>query len=212
MYKQYLRLENIHLPEIKKVEGEFRRTIKKRSSFRNFSGRPIDMTTLGDILYFGLGTMRLNPFEALNPFRAYPSAGAKYPLEVYVLVLSGKDINSGLYHYNPEGHSLDTLLLEIRQSKIDKIWLNKKQFQFKKASVLLIITSIFHRTTDKYGERGIMFPYIEAGHLAQNIYLLTTLMGLGCCAIGILNEDPVIKLLDINPRDEYPIYYLALGY
>lgn len=210
MHKRYPRLKHIELPDVKQVTGELRSLIKKRESFRNFSNKTIDKKTLSDILYYSTGIIRPNPIEDTNPFRAYPSAGAKYPLEVYPLILNGQDISPGLYHYNPSAHCLEVLLQPVLPEEIDPLWIERQQW-FKKASVVLLITAVFHRTTNKYGEKGIMFPYIESGHLVQNVYLLTTSLGIGCCAIGQLNEEPVIKLLDINPRDEYPVYYVALG-
>lgn len=210
MHKQYSRLKHVALPDVSKSVEEPRGLIKKRASFRDFSEKPIDKATLSEILYYSSSVIRPNPFDNDNPYRAYPSAGAKYPLEIYPLVLFGKDIDPGLYHYSPIMHNLEVLSQSIKKEEISAIWI-KEQSWFKKAAVLLIITSTFHRTTDKYGERGVMFPYIEAGHLAQNVYLIATSLGIGCCAIGMLNDNFVIKLLDINSREEYPIYYLALG-
>lgn len=210
MYKHYSRLKRADLPDVSKLRGELRRLIKKRASFRDFSSKPISKKALSEILYYCCGAMRGNLFEPNNPFRAYPSAGAKYPLEVYPLILLGRDIDPGLYHYNPLAHNLTILLPKIKKEEIDQVWI-KKQPWFKKAAVLLIITAVFYRTTDKYGEKGIVYPYIEAGHLVQNVYLLANSLKLGCCAIGGLNERQIIKLLDINPREEYPIYYVAVG-
>lgn len=210
MHKQYPRFEQIKLPDIKHLTGELRSVIKKRESFRRFSNKPISVDALSDILYHGSGIIRPNPFEDSNPFRTYPSAGAKYPLEVYPLVFNVTNTLPGLYHYNPTVHCLETLLQKIPREEINGIWIGKQKY-FKNAAVILIITAMFQRTVDKYRERGVVFPYIEAGHLVQNVYLLTTSLGIGCCAIGRLNEEPVIKLLDINPREEYPIYYVAIG-
>lgn len=209
MHKSYPRLKRINLPKFAKTADELRRLIKKRRSFRGFSNKPIELQTLLDILYYSAGILRPNPYESLNPFRPYPSGGAKYPLEVYPLVINGKGIKPGLYHYSPSEHSLEVLLQPVLPEEIEPIW--TAQRWFRKAAVIILLTAVFHRTTNKYGKRGVKFPYIEAGHLAQNIYLLATSVNLGCCAIGLLNEDPLIKLMDINPRDEYPVYYVALG-
>jgi len=209
MHKQYPRLPQIILPNVTEPTDQLRTIIKKRESFRNFSGKPIRLAVLSDILYYSAGITRPNPEENLNPFRAYPSAGAKYPLEVYTLVLKGKDIKPGLYHYNPSAHSLEVLLRPVQLKEIEPIWTTQEWF--RKAAVIILLTSVFSRTTSKYGERGIKFPYLEAGHLVQNLYLLATSLNLGCCAIGLLKEELLIKLLDINPREEYPIYYVALG-
>lgn len=209
MKKYYPRLKKIDLPASGEPTGELRKIIKKRESFRDFSKIPIDINTLSDILMYSSGIMRANPSESDNPFRAYPSGGAKYPIEVYPLILSGNDIQAGLYHYNPLCHSLDILLQPVLPSELEGIW--TIQEWFRKAAVIIILTAVFHRTTDKYGERGIKFPYLEAGHLVQNIHLLATSLEIGCCAIGLLNDSALIRLLDLNDEEEYPIYSVALG-
>lgn len=209
MQKHYSRLRRISLPDPGRPSGELRPLIRTRASFREFSGTPIDLGTLSDVLFYSAGIMRPNSTEIENPFRAYPSGGAKYPLEVYPLILSGKDVQQGLYHYNPFSHSLDVLLQPVLSNELDPIWTTQQWF--RKAAVIIILTAIFHRTTEKYGDRGIKFPYLEAGHLVQNVHLLAASLDLGCCAIGLLNEGSLIKLLDINPREEYPIYSVALG-
>ncbi len=209
MHKNYPRLDKLALPDVESI-GELRESIKTRKSFRDFAKKGIDKKTLSDILYHSLAATRCNPNEEFNPFRVYPSAGAKYPIEAYVLIIKGRGIKKGLYHYNPINHELEVLLKTIKTEDIDNIWMPKQRW-FKNASVLIILTSIFHRTTDKYKKRGVLFPYIEAGHIVQNIYLLSASFKIGCCAIGMLNEKSLIKLLDINSRDEYPIYYVVIG-
>jgi SagB-type dehydrogenase family enzyme len=123
--------------------------------------------------------------------------------------LVNDDVQKGLYHYDPLSHSLDVLLVPLKYGDTSKIW--KTQQWFKKASIVLILTAVYTRTTEKYGEKGLPFPFIEAGHIGQNIYLLAQSMKIGCCAIGQFNEKPLCELLDINIFEEYPIYYIALG-
>ncbi|MGA3291634.1 MAG: SagB/ThcOx family dehydrogenase [Candidatus Microgenomates bacterium] len=209
MHKQYPRLPKISL-SIKSRKNGLHDLIKKRSSFREFTGKPITKNVLSEILYYSAGITRQNKIDEDKSFRAYPSAGAKYPLEIYPLILFSKEIVPGLYHYNPVNNNLDILNQEVKKKETDLIWI-KTQPWFKKAAVLLIITATFHRTTDKYKNKGMVFPYIEAGHLVQNVYLTAGSVGLGCCAIGGLHEKQIIQLLDINAREEYPIYYVALG-
>lgn len=139
----------------------------------------------------------------------YSSKGAKYPLEIYPLILFGKDIPQGLYHYNIAAHSLEVLLSPILKSELEGIWIS--QGWFRKAAVILIITAVYQRTTNKYGQSGLPFLFIEAGHLGQNLYLLCETMGIGCSAIGQFRKKELIKLLDIDPNTEIPVYYLALG-
>lgn len=206
LYKHYNRLKSIYLPRFHKRGGQLRKLLITRFSYRKFSAQPFEIKTLSEILFYSAGIVRKSAGQLRRP---YPSAGAKYPLEIYPLVIFGKDIEEGLYHYDPSRHALDVLLSPIKQEELVHIWMGQQWF--RKAAVVLIITAVFERTTEKYGKKGLPFPFIEAGHMGQNIYLLAQSMGVGCCAIGQFNEKELIKLLDINPFNEFPVYYIALG-
>lgn len=206
MSKRYSRLRNIFLPEFPIRKDNLRELLIKRGSYRKFSGKSIKIQQLSEILYYSAGLVR----KSKGKFHlSYPSAGGKYPIEIYPLVLYGGELNNGLYHYNPIEHALDILLTPLKKEDTSSLWMSQKWF--RKASVILILTAVFHRTTDKYGQKGLPFPFIEAGHIGQNIYLLAQSLGIGCCAIGQFKEKKLCKLLDINPFEEYPIYYIALG-
>ena len=206
MNKQYSRLRSIFLPEFPIQKDNLREFLVKRKSFRKFSGKPIRLQQLSEILYYSAGLIRESEGEFHFP---YPSAGGKYPIEIYPLVLCGGELNIGLYHYSPIEHALDILLTPLKKEDTSSIWMSQKWF--RKATVVLILTAVYHRTTDKYGHKGLPFPFIEAGHIGQNIYLLAQSLGIGCCAIGQFKEKQLCRLLDINPFEEYPIYYIALG-
>lgn len=206
MNKKYNRLKSIFLPEFPNRKDDLRNLLIKRASYRKFSKKPISLQQLSEILYYSAGLLR--EFKGRNHF-FYPSAGGKYPIEIYPLVLYGNELRNGLYHYNPMEHSLDILLTPLKKEDTSSIWIGQKWF--RKAAVVLILTAVYHRTTDKYGQKGLPFPFIEAGHIGQNIYLLAESLGIGCCAIGQLKEKQLCRLLDINSFEEYPIYYIALG-
>ena len=207
-FKNYTRLDYVEMKRPTKPNG-FEKFIVGRSSYRGFSKKPANLDQLSKILYFSAGLTRFPQQNLESSRRPYPSAGAKYPLEIYPLVLVGSDIKKGLYHYNVIDHSLEILLLPIRRKDLKDIWMSQKWF--RKASIILIITAIFERTTEKYGQKGIVYSLIEAGHLGQNIYHVAQKISVGCSAIGEFREDAIVKLLDINPDEELPIYYLALG-
>lgn len=164
---------------------------------------------MSELLYFSAGLIEISTqgHEALR--RPYPSAGAKYPLEIYLLVLKNSDLKKGLYHYNVLEHSLDVLVATITLDDIQNIWMTQKWF--KKASIIVIITMIPDRTTRKYGNKGLEFCLLEAGHLGQNIALYCEHLGIGCSSIGEFKKEKLIELLDINPDEEQPVYYLGLG-
>lgn len=181
-----------------------------RRSYRDFSKKPVSLNELSKLLYFSAGiTYWGNSKDIVTTRRTYPSAGAKYPLEIYPLILQESNLKRGLYHYNVIEHSLEILLNQLTPPDTKNIWMSQKWF--RKSSIILIITAVLGRITQKYGEKGIGYSLIEAGHLGQNVYLIANQMGIGCSAIGEFREDGIIKLLDINPDEEIPVYYLALG-
>lgn len=210
-YKIYSRLDHIPLTKPKAKETKLSEVLIARKSSRNFTGRAMKIDELSSILYYSAGcTEEVEKNNKTFHRRPYPSAGARYPLEIYPLVLHGdRDLPKGLYHYNPMSHSLAVLLKKITLNELKTLWLG--QAWAAKASLILIITAVYERTTSKYGNKGISFCLLEAGHLAQNIYLKCQEVGVGCCAIGKLQEEEVIRLLDIKPEEEIPIYYLAIG-
>lgn len=210
MFKNYTRLKYIEIERPKVPPDGLEKLLANRSSYRNFSRKPVSLEQLSEILYFSAGLVRRPQQNPESSRRPYPSAGAKYPLETYPLVLVGSDsLRRGLYHYNVIEHSLEILLQPIKNSDLQDIWMSQKWF--RKASVILIITAVFARITSKYGQRGIGYSLIEAGHLGQNIYLVSQKIGIGSSAIGEFKEEAIVKLLDINPYEELPIYYVALG-
>lgn len=206
MNKLYSRLKNIYLPKFPVRKINLTDLLDHRVSYRKFSKKPVGLKQLSEILFYSAGFIEDAEGKLRRP---YPSAGGKYPIEIYPLVLYGNELQSGLYHYSPTEHALDILLTPLKKEDTSSIWMSQKWF--RKASVILIMTAVYHKTTDKYGEKGLPFPFIESGHIGQNIYLLAQSLGIGCCSIGQFKEKQLCKLLDINPFEEYPIYYVALG-
>jgi SagB-type dehydrogenase family enzyme len=139
--------------------------------------------------------------------RTYPSAGARYPLELYILIQKSDSIKHGLYHYNVKLHALE-YMWKMNKKDIHKIF---KQDFSTKCSGIIIITSVINRSTIKYGERGYTFSYIEAGHIGQNIALLSESIGLKCRPFGIFDNKRLTEFLDINTKEEIIIYTLAIA-
>ena len=170
--------------------------------------------TLGElsyILYFsgGISYKGKNWDEA---YRMYPSAGARYPLEIYLLVIRVKNTLPGIYHYNVKKHSLELLAkysINDLNKMMRKIYCNQELT--KNPSVILIITAVFERTMLKYGERGYRYILLDVGHFAQNVYLTATAIGIGCCTIGGFLDKEITKLLDLERVGEKPMYSIALG-
>lgn len=140
--------------------------------------------------------------DASRGFRTAPSAGALYPLEIYLVT------REGIFHYDYNAHALvQTYKGDIRKSlakaAVEQEWVEK-------APATLVITAVFERTMWKYGERGIGYVYMEVGHVAQNVYLQSVSLGLGSVAVGAFYDEQVQRLLNLS--SEYkPIYMISIG-
>ncbi len=177
-----------------------------RSSKRDFSNEPISYEELSYITYFSLGIKDdSKSFDETR--RMYPSAGARYPIEAYIIVSNVKNFDEGLYHYNVKENSFESLIsgvLDYNPSSPDQTTFSNQP------NVTFILTAVIPRNEVKYGNNAYRFAMLEAGHIGQNIYLTSESQGLGCCALGMFDNDKISKLLDIA-EDELPLYILLVG-
>jgi len=206
-YKTYPRLPNIPLDD-NPPRADFFDLIKKRQSQRDFSGMPVTKKEISLLLKYSCGNMDL--MERGRHRRAQPSGGARFPLEVYTLVFrSGKDLESGVYHYDIENHSLDVLnRMDFSPKDISTLFTYP---WVKDAAVAFVITGMFWRNQNKYGERGYRYVLHEAGHIGQNIYLIAAALELKCCALGGTWDENLEKLIDIDGVTESVVYAVVVG-
>jgi SagB-type dehydrogenase family enzyme len=140
--------------------------------------------------------------------RAYSSAGARYPIEAYILPLKVTELQSSLYHYNVRSHSLEKLWpfsqADINACFPDEGWCSE-------SAVAVVLTACHSRTAMKYGERAYRYCLIEAGQIAQNMQLLCSSEGLACCNFGGFHDDTVMRLLDVDPSEEIVVHTLFFG-
>lgn len=189
-------------------EGKFslEEAIKKRRSERDFKERALTKKELSQILWAAQGITG-EKWQIL--LRSVPSAGALYPLEIYVVIGKIEDFESGIYHYRSESHSLEKILNGDKREKLTEAALGQESIL--KAPITLVISAVFERTTLKYGERGKGYVLIEAGHTAQNAILQATSLGLAACPIGAFDDETVSKVLNLK-KEETPLYILPIGY
>jgi SagB-type dehydrogenase family enzyme len=139
-----------------------------------------------------------------------PSAGATYPLAVYVVV--GADgvegIAAGVYHYQSAEGAL-TLIKEGDQRRALAI-ASLRQMFIADAPASVVITAEYERTTRVYGDRGVRYVMMEAGHVSQNIYLQCEALGLATVAIGAFHDDEVAKVVNV-PSRQRPLYVMPVG-
>ncbi len=209
-YKSYSRMPKIVLPKANGNSADIFSTIEKRKSQRSFSSETITLEELSNLLYFSAGVLS-DPSEQGPYHRAHPSGGARYPLEIYLIVNSRCELKNGIYHYNPKAHSLDSLLpREFLEEEMSELIAEGDSWA-RKAPILIIFSGIFWRSGNKYGDRGLRFLLIEAGHVGQNFLLVGTALGLKLCPVGGTLDYGVEKVLDIDGETEGVIYAIAIG-
>lgn len=169
-----------------------------RRSVRNFSGKKIEPEKVSAILWAAQGITAKD-----SGFRTAPSAGALYPLDVFLLD------EDGVYHYIPDGHKLMKMKNNDLRNELYKACLF--QGPVSEAVINIIITAEYERTTVKYGQRGIRYADMEAGHACQNILLIAVAMELGAVPIGAFRDDDIKKILGL-PADYIPLYVIPVGY
>ncbi len=177
-------------------------SLAHRRSVRQFKNTPLSLNEITWLLWAGQG------ISDPSGYRTAPSAGALYPLELYLIAGMVNGLSAGMYHYRPENHQLiqtlkGDLLDQLANSALG-------QSAIKQAPASLVITAVYERTTGKYGKRGIRYVHMDAGHAAQNICLQATALGLGTVPIGAFQDEQVAQTL-LLPDMETPLYILPMG-
>jgi len=206
-YKSYPRLRQIPLPKTKKLNQDLGKILLSRRSLRNFSNNPIDMRQLATLLILssGISTKGKNWDSAV---RTYPSAGARYPIEVYLIVNNVKALEKGVYHFNIKNNSIE----QMRKGSHKKFLIdNTGQSFVGDSSCVIILSAVLDRTRIKYEERGCRFILMECGHIAQNLYLISEAMKLKCCSIGGFVDEKFNNLLDLQGQSEKTMYLVTIG-
>jgi len=178
--------------------------ILKRRSVRNFSGKPMSTAELSHLLYYSGGITGKQ-----HGLRAAPSAGATYPIEIYPVINNVDGLTTGVYHYLVATHELQSIYDGDFHTGIARAAL--RQNVLAEANVVLVLSVVFQRIQHRYRERGQRYALLEAGHIAQNTYLVATSMGLGTCAIGAFYDDDINRLLGLDGKKESVIYLIAAG-
>jgi len=176
--------------------------LQKRRSARNYKNEPMTIKEISQLLWAAQG------ITAEGLYRTAPSAGALYPLEIYVAAENVKKLNPGLYKYIPKSHEIKMLIDSDIKSDLYKASLS--QSPVMNAPAVIIITGEYSRTTSKYSDRGIRYVHIEAGHAAQNIYLQSVSLNLKTVEIGAFSDRKVKELMKL-PEYENPLVIMPIG-
>ena len=172
--------------------------LSQRRSVREFIEGQLSLEEIGQLLWAAQGIT--NPAG----YRTAPSAGALYPLEVYVIT------QEGVYHYDPQAHSISIQLQGDLRPRLYAAAL--RQEPVLNAPTVFVITAVYERTERKYGkERSPRYVQLEAGHAAQNLLLQAVALGLGAVPIGAFSDDEVKTALSL-PDDRQPLYLIPVGH
>jgi SagB-type dehydrogenase family enzyme len=170
--------------------------IARRRSVRDFTSDSLDLVQISQLLWSAHG------LTSAQGLRAAPSAGACYPLEVYLAC------EHGFFRYEPDGHAL------VKVSEADPrrplAQAAYGQSFISDAAVSIIFAAVYERTTGRYGDRGIRYVHMDVGHAAQNVHLQAEALGLASVPVGAFDDAAVAEVLAI-PAEQKPIYIVPVG-
>jgi len=200
-YKEYPRLPAVKLLK-REEESEFETLLEMRESRRFFSQEPISFEDLSKVLR----SCRIVDVKRSPERRTYPSGGARFPVEMYVLAHNVRGLEEGAYHYNLPKETLE-LLVKKNLKPLSRVVISP---YLENPAVTLVFTSVLSRSEVKYGVRAYPYSLIEAGHMGQNIHLACAEIGIGSCSVSGFVDKVVSDLLDLT-EEEIPLYTISFG-
>lgn len=190
--------EGMSLPGPREVgEMALEKALARRRSVREFSPEEPGLHQAAQLLWAAQG---VTSGEGL---RAAPSAGARYPLETYLVCAYG------LLGYDPAKHAVTKAEAKDIRGPLASACLG--QSFIAEAPVSIIFSAVFERTTSRYGDRGVRYVYMDVGHAAQNVHLQAEALGLCSVPVGAFDDEAVADVLRL-PSDQRPIYIVAIGF
>ncbi len=191
--------EKIKLPPPRTdSEISLEKTLAQRRSIRSFTAEKLTIEEISQLCWAAQGVTRKE-----RSFRTAPSAGALYPLELYLVT------PDGLYHYDPREHELEVLSTEYLRGKLADAAL--RQGAVYSGTCVFVVTAVYARTSKKYGDRAARYVHMEVGHAAENLLLQAVALGLGAVPIGAFYDDRVAEVLSL-PEDHEPLMIIPVGH
>lgn len=198
------RVEIMKLPEPKFIgRTSLEETLLNRRSIREFKDQSLTLADVSQLLWAAQGVT-----EQRRGFRTAPSAGALYPLELYVAVGNVENTASGIYKYRPHEHELVKVADGDVREELCRAALG--QSSVRDGAIVLVFSVVYERTTIKYGDRGIQYAHMEVGHAAQNVYLQAVSLDLGTVVIGAFYDDKVKQVMGMEDS-EIPLCIMPVG-
>lgn len=196
------------------TNSTFLRVLDDRKSIRKYGSRHVTVNDLSYLLYHSARIKKVyRSEEGTLTKRPYPSGGARYPLEIYVVNNSINGIQRGIHHYDPLKHKLNLLNKNaIFQKRFNEFIMNVQHpLLNREPDALFIITAVFARTMWKYEKIGLSLILSDLGCLYQTMYLVATELKLAPCPIGKTEEAIVKDWLNLNWFEESHVGTFILG-
>jgi len=195
-------------------KDSFLEALLMRKSTRNFAPVGVDFDSLSKLLTLSCGLQNVRDNESW--VRTYASAGARFPIEIYLIVLTSDDMELGIYHYNVHDNTLELVRSGDYSIEISSFYSNQIGQIITEFPCLILFSVILDRTMQKYGERGYRFAMLDAGHMSQNLYLVASYLKLGIVALGAgavgESENKLDEMLRLLPSAENVFFGFAVGH
>ena len=185
------------------ISNYFEEVLSSRRSVREYSREPIKLDILGRLLWAGQGIT-----DSVKGLRTAPSAGALYPLELYIVANNVEGLVPGIYKYLPTSH--EVVLISVGSVGLELYNASLEQSMVKDAAAVIVVCAVYNKMYIKYGSRSGRYLYFEAGCAAENISLQAVSLGLGTVVIGAFDDEKVKKLL-VLPETEFPLCLTLVG-
>lgn len=197
-------LESVKLPLPRKdSDVSVEKTLLNRRSIRNFKDEPLTLVQISQLLWSAQGIT-----DKERGLRTSPSAGALYPLEIYLLAGNVNNLPAGVYKYNIHEHALVRVTSGDKRKDLCNASLG--QSSIKNAPAVIVISAIYEKTTGKYKERGIRYVHMEVGSASENVYLQAETLNLGTVFIGAFIDNEVKKVMNMQ-ANENPLCIMPIG-
>ena len=211
--RRYRRLPSIPVPgDAGRASAvSLRDAITTRRTQRAFDQAPLPFATLAELLSLtnGVTAQITTAGGFVRQLRAAPSAGALYPIEIYLGVRQVDGLAAGLYHFAPR----EAVLERLSDGDPTATLAGACHYHdsLRQAAVVVVLAAVLERTKRKYGERGYRYALIEAGHVAQNLCLVSTALGLGCMNVCGFYDDKLNDLFELDGVEETALYVAYVG-
>jgi len=211
-FKRYTGRSRRRLPSPHSPDSEFLRVLMARRTHREFSRERVDLSAISTLLFCTWGVTGTIDGGVLGrlPAKTSPSGGARHPGEVYLLALNVVGLPSGLYHYDPRRHALDTIRRGATPSHARRYCAG--QSYVGSAAALFLMTAVIPRSMWKYRfARAYRVVLLDAGHLCQTFCLTATWLGLAPFCTAAIKDSLIERDIGIDGVAEVAMYVAGVG-